>query len=418
MDTVYGTVIAYAAPVFLLAIGAEILVDRLRKTRYYSLPDAITSVGCGTAFVGSRIAFGFIGLLTYEYTLRQLAPVQLPAGHWLTWVFAFVLYDFCYYWWHRLSHTVAFLWGAHVVHHQSEEFNLTTALRQPATGLLTAWIFYLPLALCGVPLQVYLGVGVAQQLYQFWPHTRYIGRLGRLDRWIQTPSNHRVHHAHNGAYLNKNYVGVFLSWDHLFGTFEEENEAEPCKYGVAGEVPPGNPMWANVQFYWGLACDSWQTHRWTNKLRVWFASPGWRPPDVAAPSRRVPAVTVKRTGWISLYGFLQFAAILTVNQHFLSIFPEQTPAANAAYFATVFIGLTTVSVVLEGRREFFVFEMARLALLTLLIAVTGRWFTINNQALLGWMESFLVVSIIWFGFLWSRSAPAPLSAEAAASGRT
>jgi sterol desaturase/sphingolipid hydroxylase (fatty acid hydroxylase superfamily) len=162
MDVIYGRVIAWAAPVFLAAVTAEVMVDRARGTRYYSLSDAITSVGCGTAFIGARVSFGFIGLLAYEYVLQNLAPGILPISSWLTWLFAFVLYDLCYYWWHRLSHTVAFLWGSHVVHHQSKEFNLTTALRQPASAFLTGWPFYIPLALCGVPLVVYLIVGVAQ----------------------------------------------------------------------------------------------------------------------------------------------------------------------------------------------------------------------------------------------------------------
>jgi sterol desaturase/sphingolipid hydroxylase (fatty acid hydroxylase superfamily) len=161
MDTIYGTTVAYAAPIFLLAVAIEVLIGRLRGTRYYNLADAVTSVGCGTSYIGARVAFGFAGLAAYELVLRHAAPVHLPAAHWGTWIFAFVLYDLCYYWSPRLSHTVGFLWASHVVHHQSEEFNLTTALRQPAS----------------VPLTVYLAVGITQLLYQFWPHTPHIGRL-------------------------------------------------------------------------------------------------------------------------------------------------------------------------------------------------------------------------------------------------
>ena len=142
--------------------------------------------------------------------MRHAAPVHLSPASWLTWVFAFVFYDLCYYWQHRLGHTVGLFWASHSVHHQSEEFNLTTALRQPGTGAFTNWIFYVPMALAGVPVGVFLMVGVIQLFYQFWPHTQLIGRLGVLDRWIQTPSNHRVHHAQNDIYLDRNYVGVFL----------------------------------------------------------------------------------------------------------------------------------------------------------------------------------------------------------------
>jgi alkylglycerol monooxygenase len=404
MDIIYGAAIAAAAPLFLLAIAIEVLVDRLRGTRYYNLADAVTSVGCGTAFIGARIAFGFVGLLAYDWAFWRLAPVRLPATHWGTWLFAFVLYDFCYYWWHRLSHNVSILWGAHIVHHQSEEFNLTTALRQPAAGFLTAWIFYLPLALCGVPMGVYLGVGVAQLLYQFWPHTKFIGKLGPLDRWIQTPSNHRVHHAHNAAYLNKNYVGVLLIWDHLFGTFEQESDDCPCVYGVTGESPPSNPLWANLHYYWSLASISWRTRSWPDKIRVWFASPGWLPPGLQRATVPERSKVVRRTGWMRLYAFLQFAAVLTANQHFLTVFPEQTITTNALYFAMVFFGLTTVSVVLDGRRDFFPVEMGRLALIAALVIVSGRWLGgVEDPVILVGIVAFQVLSMVWFGFLWSKS---------------
>jgi sterol desaturase/sphingolipid hydroxylase (fatty acid hydroxylase superfamily) len=205
--------------------------------------------------------------------LNHLAPVTLPAGHWLTWVFAFVLYDLCYYWWHRLSHTVGFLWGAHIVHHQSEEFNLTTALRQPSTAFLNAWVFYIPLALCGVPLTVYLVVGVAQLLYQFWPHTRHIGKLGFLDRWIQTPSNHRVHHARNGPYLNKNYVGVFLIWDRLFGTYVEEDDAVPCDFGIVGQLHSHNPITLTFHEWIAMLRDAARARGAGARLRQLFGPP-------------------------------------------------------------------------------------------------------------------------------------------------
>ena len=195
-----------------------------------------------------RVFFGFLGLFVYEWVLLHAAPVHLSAIHWLTWVFAFVFYDFCYYWQHRFGHTVGLFWASHLVHHQSEEFNLTTALRQPGTGAFTNWIFYVPMALCGIPIGVFLLVGVIQLFYQFWPHTQLIGRLGILDRWIQTPSNHRVHHAQNDIYLDKNYVGVFLLWDHLFGSFQEELDDEPCIYGIRGQLKSWNPVWANLHY--------------------------------------------------------------------------------------------------------------------------------------------------------------------------
>jgi alkylglycerol monooxygenase len=377
MDLTYGRAVAFAAPVFLLAVLGEAIVNRGRGTHYYNLSDALTSVGCGTAFIGARVTFGFLGLVAYEFVVKHWAIASLPTAHWGTWLFAFILYDFCYYWWHRLSHTVGFLWGAHVVHHQSEEFNLTTALRQPASAFLTGWIFYLPLAFCGVPLSVYLAVGVAQLFYQFWPHTRHIGRLGFLDRWVQTPSNHRVHHARNGEYVNKNYVGVFLLWDRIFGTFEEERDDLPCEYGITDPVRAWNPIWANVHVYWSLARASWQTRSWLDKIRVWFAPPGWLPPDVTSPrpGRAGSRFGMPRAG---AYALVQFAAAIAANEHFLFVFPEQSTAASVLYFTFILATLFTATAVLEGRSEFFPLEAARLLLTAGAVAVAGQWFGITQ----------------------------------------
>lgn len=401
MDLIYGTAIAWAAPFFLIAVIGEVMVDRARGTRYYTLPDAITSISCGTAFIGARISFGFIGLLAYGYVLEHFAPVMLSAHQWTTWLFALVLYDFCYYWWHRLSHTVAFLWGSHVVHHQSTEFNLTTALRQPASAFLSGWVFYLPLALCGVPLSVYLTVGIAQLLYQFWPHTRHIGKLGALDRWVQTPSNHRVHHACNGRYLNKNYVGVFLIWDRLFGTFEEECADTPCVYGITDNVDPWNPVWANVHFFWSLAVDSWKTQYWRDKARLWFAAPGWRPSDLQhsrTHSGAPPRVSIPS---MRAYAVVQFAVIIAANQHFLLTFHGQTFMSNALYFGLILAGLTTVSALLAGRSEFFVFEPVRLLLIGGATAATGTWLgNIHSAAIVTAVVLYAAASLVWFGMLW------------------
>jgi len=267
MDSLYGVAVALAVPVFMSLIAIEFVVDCMRGTRYYHLADAINSLSCGVVSTGMRIFFGFIGLFTYNWTLQHAAPAQLSAHHWGTWVFAFVFYDLCYYWQHRLGHTVGLFWASHSVHHQSEEFNLTTALRQPGTGAFTNWIFYIPMALCGIPMGVFLTVGVIQLFYQFWPHTRVIGRMGVLDRWIQTPSNHRVHHAQNDVYLDRNYVGVFVIWDRLFGTFQEELDEEPCIYGVRGQLKSWNPVWANLHYYWIMLQDSWRARRWRDNSR-------------------------------------------------------------------------------------------------------------------------------------------------------
>jgi hypothetical protein len=211
-----------------------------------------------------------------------VALVTLPADAWWVWVFALVFYDFCYYWHHRAGHRVAAFWAAHAVHHQSEDYNLSTALRQTSSGFLLGWVFYLPMALAGVPPLVFAVVALIDLLYQYWVHTQQIGKLGWFDRWFVSPSNHRVHHAVNDRYLDKNYGGIWIVWDRLFGTFVEEDDQERIVYGTRSPLRSFDPVWANLQVYKDLVVDSWRARSWADKLRVWLKPPGWRPADVAA----------------------------------------------------------------------------------------------------------------------------------------
>ena len=404
MDTTYNRAVSLAVPVFIALIFIEILADRARGPRYYRLADALNSLSCGILSTGTRVFLGFLGLYFYTWTLHTLAPIQLPAGHWAVWIFAFVFYDFCYYWNHRLGHTMGIFWASHVVHHQSEEFNLTTALRQSGTGSLLGWIFYLPLALCGVPVSVFLMVGVVQLFYQFWPHTQLIGRMGALDRWIQTPSNHRVHHAQNTLYLDRNYVGVFMAWDHLFGTFQEELDQEPCIYGIRGQLKSWNPLWANLHYYWVMLQDSWRTASWADKLRVWIAPPGWRPADVAAkfpkpaydPHRDFSKFDPARGGALSWYAFAQFVALIAMNSHFMSLLAKQSMAMNFAYFCVQLLGLLCVGGILENRSVWAVAEAARLLLTGLGVWIAGSWFGGVHAPLA--IEAACLVSLLWLWF--------------------
>jgi sterol desaturase/sphingolipid hydroxylase (fatty acid hydroxylase superfamily) len=420
MDTTYSKAVAYAIPIFVSLILLELAADLWLGKRYYRLADALNSLSCGIVSTGMRVFFGFLGLFFYERLLAY-APVALPADHWGTWVFGFILYDLCYYWNHRWGHTVGVFWASHVVHHQSEEFNLTTALRQSGTGSFLGWIFYLPMALAGVPVSVFLIVGVIQLFYQFWPHTRLIGRLGILDRWIQTPSNHRVHHAQNDRYLDKNYVGVFVIWDHLFGTFQEERDDDPPVYGIRGQLKSWNPVWANLHYYWAMAFDAWQARSWLDKLRVWWEHPGWRPADVAARfpkpaydlARDFHRFDPPRTLGLSLYAFLQFLVLIWANSHFLSVLTKQSTALNVAYFLYLMAGLVCVGGVLENRVGWLRAEAARLVLTLTGVVAARSWFgTVTDPRLLGGIVGFALLSLGWLA--WQsrhrQAQPAPQTA--------
>jgi alkylglycerol monooxygenase len=275
-------IIVLATPVFLALIAVEFTVGRLRGRDTYRLADAMSSIGLGitSQLVGVFTKLATVGLYTVVHD--ALAPWQLPADAAWVWISGLLLYDACYYALHRASHRVAVLWAAHAVHHQSEDYNLSTALRQTSSGWLFGWLFYLPMALLGYPPLVFGVVALVDLLYQYWVHTQQIGRLGWFDRWFCSPSNHRVHHAVNDRYVDRNYGGILIVWDRLFGSFEDEREDEPCVYGTRAPLHSWNPVTANLQVYRDLLRDSWHTRRWSDKLRVWLKPPGWRPADVAA----------------------------------------------------------------------------------------------------------------------------------------
>jgi alkylglycerol monooxygenase len=281
-------IIVLATPVFLLLIALEYIVGRARGRDTYRAADAMSSIGLGML---NQIAGVFARAFTvgiYTLLYDRIALAKLPADAWWVWVGALVAYDFFYYWHHRLGHRVALFWAAHVVHHQSEDYNLSTALRQTGSGWLAGWVFYLPMAVAGVPPLVFGTVALIDLLYQFWVHTQQVGRLGWFDRWFCSPSNHRVHHAVNDVYIDRNYGGIWMVWDRMFGTFQEELDEEPCIYGTRKPLRSWNPLWANLEVYTGLAKDAWRARAWADKLRVWFMPPGWRPADVAAADPQPP----------------------------------------------------------------------------------------------------------------------------------
>jgi len=274
-------VIVLATPVFLLLIAVELVVGIARGRNTYRLNDALSSIGLGILSQVSGVFTKLFAIGLYTIAHAHLALADLPSDAWWVWALALVLYDLAYYWHHRLGHTCALFWAAHVVHHQSEDYNLSTALRQTSSGALLGWIFYLPMAIIGVPPLVFGTVALIDLLYQFWVHTQQIGKLGWFDRWFCSPSNHRVHHAVNDRYLDRNYGGILIIWDRLFGTFHEEDDDEPCIYGTRAPLRSFNPLWANVEVYTALARDALRARSWWDKLRIWFMPPGWRPDDVA-----------------------------------------------------------------------------------------------------------------------------------------
>ncbi|MDE1894488.1 MAG: sterol desaturase family protein [Xanthomonadaceae bacterium] len=379
-------IITWATPCFFVLIAIELLVARARGRQAYRSNDAINSIGLG---VLSQVAGTFLKLLTlgiYAWCAGHLALLALPADSVWVWLSGLLLYDFLYYWLHRMGHEVNILWAAHVVHHQSEQYNLSTALRQTSTGGLLGWVFYLPMAVLGYPLQVFVGVALIDLLYQFWVHTEQIGKLGWFDRVFCSPSNHRAHHATNDRYLDHNYGGILILWDRLFGSFVEEDDNDRPVYGTRAPLRSWNPLWANVEVYWATAVEARRAARWRDKLQIWFRRPGWRPADVAARYPK-PDYDIGREIYnppmptaLAGYCLLQFALLLGMATHFLRITAHAGLAGLLGYALYLVLSLSLIGALMEGRRIAFWLEGARTVLTASLPLLLGRWFGVAHLA--------------------------------------
>jgi len=325
-------ILALAVPFFLLALLIELAIDRLRGTGHYRINDAVNSLSVGMFMSTSGYFTKLIPALILAYVLQDFAIFDVELA-WFDastsglglWLLAALAFDFCYYWSHRFGHEMSILWAQHAVHHQSEDYNLSTALRQTSSSFLFTWIFYVPLFLLGMPFEVYVTVSAVSLIYQFWVHTQHIQKLGWFDRVFVSPSNHRVHHAQNQIYIDRNYGGTLILWDRLFGTFQAELDEEPVIFGVRKPLASWNPIWANLQVYSYLWFDAVRTRRWRDKLGIWFRRTGWRPADVAA-------------------NFPKKAADLT---HFQKFNPPVTPAIRRyilAQFMLAVIGILWIGV--------------------------------------------------------------------------
>lgn len=375
--------ILYAVPFFLVLIALELVADRWRGVSNYRLADALNSISTGVLSTTTGLLTKGVGLLTYAFALDHLALLRLPADRVWVWVFAFVLYDFCYYWLHRMGHERNILWAAHSVHHQSEEYNLSTALRQTSTGFLLGWIFYLPMAVLGVPLLVFVSVAALNLLYQFWVHTRHIPKLGWFEWFFVTPSNHRAHHAQNALYMDRNYGGVFIFWDRLFGSFQEEEDNEPVIFGVTTPLASWNPLWANLQFYAQLWDDARRAERNWDKLRIWFMRTGWRPADVAAKHpmskpdlARFRKFEVPLERRQQFYVALQFCLYIALGSYLMNLERSLPTAALLLGWGAVTFGVFALGVSLENRPWALKVELLRLGLnvpLVWLAPLVGLW---------------------------------------------
>ncbi len=395
--------ILYAIPFFFLLMLLEFAYGIMRGRNTYRINDTINSLSMGSlSRLQALVILGFSGSI-YEWVVAHYQLQQLPDDEPWVWISCFVLYDFAYYWKHRFGHEVALFWGSHVAHHQSEDFNLGTALRQTSIDFY-GFLFYLPFFALGYPAEILFTVVSLNLIYQFWVHTEHVPKLGPIEWIMVTPSNHRVHHGRNRIYVDKNYGGVFIIWDRLFGSFQDELDTEPVYFGLRKPLNSWNPLWANVHVYWRLILDTLHAPGLLNKLRLPFMPPGWRANGSSTQckqkalqddlSRKFDPVV---SGFARAYTFTQF--VITVACSLYILINAATLSYPVLTCAVLFLtySLFVQGRWMEGREDGLYFEVLRLLLLlaglqlitTALTAyLIAGTYTVCSLALLFWSRQF------------------------------
>ncbi len=391
--------IVFAIPVFLVMIIAEITTTILRKKDYYRVNDSINSLSMGMLSISSGILTKIIEVSIYTGIFSAVAVFNLNIGDWWVWLLAWFAYDFCYYWGHRKGHEINILWAAHAIHHQSEEYNLTTALRQSSSKFLLSWVFFIPLAVAGVPPIVFFTISLLNLLYQFWVHTRHVPKLGWFENFFVTPSNHRVHHAKNKKYLDKNYGGVFIIWDRIFSTFKEEDDNyEAIRYGTLKPLRSWNPVWANLQVYSGLWNDASATKNWKDKFTLWFRKTGYRPADVAKPMK-FPDIhgyenyNPSMNKGLQFYSGIQFIFLMGATTGLMAIYRLTPSWFDVLWIAVIACNLLLSGWVLEKPDKLFKLETIRFATTLLALGFTSQQMQIS-PAWLTAASLFTLVSLL------------------------
>ncbi|HMJ69056.1 MAG TPA: sterol desaturase family protein [Cyclobacteriaceae bacterium] len=281
--------IVLSIPIFFLLIGIELVVERLSHRKLYRLPDAIANMSCGITSQVSGLFMRLLGIGIYQVLFQKASLIDMKSvlPGWAYWLTLFLLTDLAYYWAHRMSHEINLFWGGHVVHHQSEDYNLSVALRQSSFQVVWTFFFSLPIALIGYQTLDFALVSAFNTLYQFWIHTETIKKMGWFEYIFNTPSHHRVHHGRDPKYIDKNHAGSLIIWDKMFGTFQAEEERPT--YGITTPVNSWNAVWANVSHYAVMAREIRTIPKWTDRVRYLFKKPGWLP-EYMGGYRPAPAV--------------------------------------------------------------------------------------------------------------------------------
>jgi alkylglycerol monooxygenase len=411
MDT-YANILLITIPIFLVLIVIEVSYGVWKNDQKHSYMDTISSLSSGfTNLMVDILGLGII-IFSYPFFYERLKIVELEESI-LLYFLAFVCVDFASYCHHRLKHSINVFWNMHVIHHSSEEFNLACALRQSITNNLGIGILFLiPAALLGVPAKMISILGPLHLFGQFWYHTRHIGKLGWLEYILVTPSQHRVHHAINKEYIDKNLAAIFCIWDRAFGTFQEELDDVPCVYGTLKPVNTWNPILINFQHLSYLIQDAWHTNNIGDKLKIWFMPTGWRPKDIIDkyPRNSVdnvydqkkykPNYTILHKIFVGFH-FITLNIVLFI---FLNSFADLTIFDKSGYLILIFSTIFSFSSIMDGFKWSVSFEFIRIFIGLIVILLQGDFQLTSNPSMSMFLLSYLIISFI-LNLLVQKSVP-------------
>ncbi len=382
----YVSALNYAIPFFIGLILIEVVAAYLMKRDVIRGIDTLASLSSGlTNVIKDVLGLTFI-IISYSWMVDKFALIEIKST-WLVYIIAFLGLDFAGYWVHRISHKVNYFWNHHIVHHSSEEYNLGCALRQSISTLFSiTFIFMIPTALLGVPAEVIAIVSPLHLFAQYWYHTRLIGKMGILEKIIVTPSHHRVHHAINVEYLDKNLSQIFIFWDKIFGTFQEELDDVPCVYGVKRPIRSWNPFIINFIHLWQIIKDSFRAGSWRDKIRVWYMPTGWRPVDVAEkyPVESIEDVYAYKkfdtnpTSGLQIWSWIQFIFTFISMMYLFNNLAEIGFVFAVAYGAFLYLSIFSYTMLMDNNKYAWLIEMSKSAIGLGVIYFTGDWFGLNN----------------------------------------
>jgi sterol desaturase/sphingolipid hydroxylase (fatty acid hydroxylase superfamily) len=385
MET-YGKMVLVAMPVFLLLVLFEKWWGWRKGHDTVRTNDMISSLSSGITNVTKDVLGLSMAIISYGWLVDAVALVKIEST-WLTYALAFIALDFAGYWVHRIAHEYNLFWNNHIIHHSSEEFNLACALRQSVSSIVRIFaIFLLPAALLGISQEVIAVVAPLHLFAQFWYHTQHIKNMGFLEHIIVTPAHHRVHHAINPEYLDKNYSQIFIFWDKLFGTFQPELPHVPAVYGVTRPVRTWNPVKINFMHLWLLMQDAWRARNWADKLRIWFMPLGWRPADVAEKHPVLKVSDVYRmekydpasSNTLLAWSWVQMLAVLALITYLFGNLAQIGAPAMFWYGGFVFAGVYAYTELMDRNPRAWLWELGKNGYGFFLLLSFPGWFGLDS----------------------------------------